>query len=37
MAHGVDVINKNYEILINFVNTRDKLNKKLLIVNDELP
>ena len=37
MAHGVDVINENYEISINFVNTRERLNRKLLIVDDEVP
>ena len=37
MTYGVDVINENYEILINFVNTGERLNRKLLIVNDELP
>ena len=37
MAHGVDVINENYEISINFVNTGKRLNRHLLIVDDELP
>ena len=35
MALGVDVINENYEILINFVNTRAKLDRNLLIVDNE--
>ena len=37
MAHGVDVINENYEILINFVNIGERLNRKLLIIDEELP
>ena len=37
MAHGVDVINENYKISINFVNTGERLNRKLLIVDNELP
>ena len=37
MTYGVDVINENYEILINFMNIGERLNRKLLIVNDELP
>ena len=37
MAHGIDVISENYEISINFVNTGERLNRNLLIVDDELP
>ena len=36
MAHGVDVINENYENSITFVNIGERLNRKLLIINDEL-
>ena len=35
MARGVDVINENYETSINFVNTRDKLDRNSLIIYDE--
>ena len=37
MAYGVDVIMKNYEILINFLNTRERLKRIVLNVDDELP
>ena len=35
MVRRVDMINENYEILKNFVNSRERLNRNLLIVNDE--
>ena len=37
MAYGVDVIMKNYEISINFLNTRERLKRIVLNVDDELP
>ena len=37
MIHGVGVISENYEILLNFVNTKERLNRNLLVVNNELP
>ena len=36
MTHGVDVISENYEISINFVNIGERLNRNVLIVDDEL-
>ena len=35
MALGVDVINENYEISINFVNIGEKLDRNSLIIDDE--
>ena len=35
MALGIDVINENSDISINFMNTREKLNRNSLIVDDE--
>ena len=37
LALEVYVINENYEISINFVNTRKILNINLLVIDDELP
>ena len=37
MINRVDVIDENYEILINFANTGEILNIKLLIADDKLP
>ena len=37
MTPGVDVINENYDILINFVNTGEKLDRNSLIVTMNLP
>ena len=35
MASGVDVINEDYEISINFVNRGEKLDRNSLIIDDE--
>ena len=37
MTPEVDVINETYEISINFVDTREILDRNLLIIDDELP
>ena len=36
MAHRVDMINENYETTVNFVNTRERIGRNLLIIDDEL-
>ena len=35
MTPRIDVISENYEISINFVNTREKLDRNLLVVDDK--
>ena len=37
MTPRVDVINENYDISINVVNTRETLTRNLLVINYELP
>ena len=37
MSYGVDKINENYEISTKFTNTGERLNRNVLIIDDELP